>query len=137
VKRHLLFVIKMVLLCGSAQSADLGPNVVHKQILTARASLMKAGWLPRETVLVNADGERENQWGDAGVLYRAGITEVEFCNGTGANYCFYNYRRGSSCLRLLTQGEFLPGKYQPQVVKQTGECPPEEASASAGVRPAK
>jgi hypothetical protein len=128
--------MQLILLCGSAQSADHGPDVVHKQILMARASLMKAGWRPRETVLVNADGERENQWGDAGMLYRAGVTEVESCSGTGANYCVFNYRKGSACLRLLTQGEFKSGEYQPHVVKQTGECPGKEASASAVGKPA-
>lgn len=122
-----LVAFQIVMLSGSAHFAETAPDVVQKPILGARATLIKSGWMPRETFLMNAEGQRENQWGDAGILLRAGVVEVEFCTGTGVGYCFYNYRKKGRCLRLLTQGEFSPGEYQPQVIKQTRECPAKEA----------
>jgi hypothetical protein len=71
--------------------------------------------------------EPENQWGDAGVLFKAGFIEIEMCSGTGKNFCFFNYEYRGKCLRLLTQGEFSAGKYEPTVIKESAECPPIEA----------
>lgn len=71
--------------------------------------------------------EPENQWGDAGALYKAGLIEVEMCSGTGKNFCFFNYESKGKCLRLTTQGEFSYGKYEPTVIERSQECPPIDA----------
>ena len=103
-----------------------------QSITTARQILLYSGWKPRRTNLMwgEQNNEPENQWGDAGALYKAGFIEVETCSGTGKNFCFFNYERKGKCLRLTTQGEFNPGKYEPMVIKKSPECPPSEALES-------
>ncbi len=98
-------------------------------ITQARSNLLKSGWLPRATYLMWGENQDEpaNQSGDAGLLHRAGLSEVEMCTGVEKNFCFFNYVRDGRCLRLTTEGEFNPGSYEPMVVKMASECPPAEA----------
>lgn len=103
------------------------PSVNDMPISQARHALKLAGWEPRRTALDRGDGIDENQWGDARMLYQAGYVEVESCSGTGANYCFFNYRQARQCVRLLTVGEFKLGEYEPKVVSHSRQCPAPQA----------
>lgn len=121
------FLVALLLALAPAHAAEPRPPSAEVPLGEARKALLAQGWTPRETFLALDDGTRESQWGDAGLLYRAGFVEVERCTGTGANYCTFNYRRGRSCLVLQTKGEFEPGRYEPAVVQRLHRCPSKEA----------
>jgi hypothetical protein len=88
----------------------------------AREALLRTGWIPVRTSFKLSDGTPENNYGDAALLLRAGFPEVQFCSGTGNNYCVHNYRRGRRCLRLATLGEYGVGP-GPEVEAWYFECP--------------
>lgn len=109
--------------------ATSATSIKGQSITKVRQTLIKSGWTPRRTYLMWGENndEPENKWGDAGALYKAGFVEVEMCSGTGKNFCFFNYQHGGKCLRLMTQGEFIPGKYAPLVIQESSECPSTDA----------
>lgn len=125
--RSQAFVVALLLALASAHATEPRPSPAEVPLSEARKALLAQGWTPRETFLTLNDGTRESQWGDAGLLYRAGFVEVESCTGTGANYCTFNYRRGRSCLVLQTKGEFEADHYEPVVVQRLRRCPSKEA----------
>jgi hypothetical protein len=127
IMHSLPFCLFLLLVIPSIASAEA--QLKGQSITKARQILIKSGWQPRQTYLMTGEdnNEPENQWGDAGVMYRAGLIEVEMCNGTGKNFCYFNYQSKGKCLRLLTQGEFRLTEYEPTVIKQSSECPPREA----------
>jgi hypothetical protein len=120
----------LVFLLIAPRIASSATPISGLTITKARQILIKSGWKPRLTYLLWGEHnyEPENQWGDAGILYQAGFVEVEMCSSTGRNFCFFNYEHKGKCLRLITQGEFSIGKYEPTVIKESSECPPNEAS---------
>lgn len=91
-------------------------------ITQVRAHLIKDGWTPVRVDKKLGD-ERENIFGDARLLFEAGMFEVESCTGTGLNICFFNYQKSGRCLRLTTQGEYFAGLGEPKLVRWTDECP--------------
>lgn len=106
-----------------ASSAE-GHGIVGSSFASARASLLRAGWRPRQTQLPRGDGHLERSTGSAAQFYMAGYREVEVCAGTGSNPCVFNYLRDGHCLRVFTTGETL----RTSVVKAVSEeCPPIDA----------
>jgi len=98
-----------------------------RSILSVRNLLFSQGWQPRMTSLRTGD-EFEHAWSTAGVMFRAGIREVEVCAGTGSNPCIFNYRnKRGQCLRVFTLGEFEKGRHAPTVDHWSESCPPAEA----------
>ncbi|MBI3678484.1 MAG: hypothetical protein HY243_17895 [Proteobacteria bacterium] len=70
------------------------------------------------------DGTMERTFGNARAMFRAGYREIEMCQGTGLNYCFFFYRKHGRCLRLITQGEYLPEYHaEPKVDGWSYKCP--------------
>jgi hypothetical protein len=129
--RNLALILVALLAIPSTVFAEAQLN--GQPITKARQILIKSGWQPNQTDLMTGEdnNEPENQRGNAGAMYRAGLIEVEMCNGTSKNFCFFNYRSKGKCLRLLTQGEFSLNQYEPMVIKQSSECPPREALKAA------
>lgn len=106
-----------------------------EKLSQARKTLLAEGWKPRETFGVDANGSRWSQFADAGEMYRAGITEVESCSGTGMNYCSFNYSRKGKCLSVQTRGEFKAGVYEPTVIGTSNQCPKPETAGGASPQP--
>jgi hypothetical protein len=126
----------LLLLSGCWHGLALaGARAETVTLSAARAELLRDGWQPWETHGAFQDGLPWNQDGDAGVLYKNGFKEVEACSSTGANYCRFNYVRGGKCLTLHTQGEFVPGRLEPLVIRRTHVCPRPEVSAPAKSSP--
>lgn len=99
------------------------PDVNGMKFIKVRASIIKAGWKPRETHLFFGEVP-ERKHANAAIFFKAGFREVEICSGTGVNPCIFNYYHGGDCLRIYTIGE------QPKlsvVKKFTYECPEDEA----------
>lgn len=95
-----------------------------ESFLDARAALLKAGWLPVRIDKRMADGTRENQFGDGRLFFNAGFIEVQECTGTGTNPCILNYQKDGMCLRLVTEGEYLPERSSiPDVLFWSDDCP--------------
>jgi hypothetical protein len=114
---------------GAVTSNATVPDLTKGQsISSARKSLIKHGWRPRVTYLKMNEEDYEHSWSDAGVMFKAGLHEVETCTGTGVNPCIFNYQHKSGkCLRISTLGEYNPGHYEPTVDSWSFECPPPEA----------
>ena len=118
--KGLLFVLLLIL---SEQSfAVTLPLSKGQSFVEARKTLIRKGWQPKVTNFKLSDGTPENDYGDSSLFYRAGITEVQFCSGTGSNYCVHNYSKGSNCLRVATTGEYGVGP-GPRVEAWYFECP--------------
>lgn len=95
-----------------------------ESFLDARAALLNAGWLPVRIDKRMADGTRENQFGDGRLFFNAGFIEVQECTGTGTNPCILNYQKDGMCLRLVTEGEYLPERGSiPDVLFWSDDCP--------------
>lgn len=102
----------------------------------ARSAVLAEGWRPLSVETRMADGTIERQWGNAGLLLKAGYPEVELCSGTGRNICIFNYQRGGICLRLTAAGEFNPGIYEPKVVgKLVIQCSSSPAQTQVSAPP--
>ena len=114
--------VSLPLLFGDHSFASTVPLVKGQSFLEARKALIRKGWQPRITHYKLSDGTPENNFGDSGLFYRAGIREVQFCSGTGSNYCVHNYSNGNSCLRVATAGEYGVGP-GPKVEAWYFECP--------------
>lgn len=112
----------VVLLASVPLWAAPFPIEKEQSFAAARAALLRAGWKPVRKAYVLDDGTPENNYGDAAKFFSAGIREVQFCSGTGNNYCVHNYRSGRHCLRVATLGEYGVGS-GPQVEAWYSECP--------------
>lgn len=97
--------------------------LVGKPFSAVRATLLEQGWEPTETALTTARGLPERSRGEAGRLLEAGYPEVERCTATQRNYCFFNYRRGSRCLRVRTLGVLRAPDVEPKVHGVGDACP--------------
>lgn len=106
-------------------SAAVAQSTLRKgmPISEARAELLRQGWVPVRVDKKLADGERENLDAEARLLFEAGFFEVEYCTGTGLNYCSFNYQRRGECLRINTQGEYFSAAEVPTLTRWTNECP--------------
>lgn len=107
---------------ASATSQDV-PLKKGAEFIKVRAALLKAGWQPVVSDAVGYEGAPANQLGQEGVFYRAGYIEIEACS-EGVGYCFFNYRRGSKCLQLMTEGSLIlrKGRQYPLLYKWSDEC---------------
>jgi hypothetical protein len=108
---------------SSASAAASAPLIEGQYFAKARLNILHAGWRPVVTHLKFTDGSEQRLAGDAGAMTSAGWVEVEYCSGTGRNYCFFNYSRRGHCLRVLTRGEYYPEDRSPTVLSWTSECP--------------
>lgn len=116
--------VSLVLLLSAYWIADHQyPLRRGEPISEARALLLKDGWIPVRIDKKMADGRRENTYGDARPFFEAGYFEVETCTGIGRNYCFLNYQKDGKCLRLMTEGEYVPRRVEPDLLRWTEECP--------------
>lgn len=97
--------------CGGKASV---PNVYGQSIDKARLAVLADGWRPSapEPAQVPAPGEREQH------LSKAGVTEVQFCAGTGLANCAFDYTTPAGKLSLETVGE----EEFPQVTSYTVAC---------------
>ena len=93
-------------------------------ISQVRAQLLKGGWTPvRIDKNIYFDNRPGNQIGDGKALFAAGYFEVESCDGSGADFCDFNYQKNGQCLRLTTRGEYDPPVYEPYLFKWNNKCP--------------
>jgi hypothetical protein len=58
-------------------------------------------------------------------MFQDGFTEVESCTGADHEECIFNYQKNGECLRLATEGEYLPsaGYGLPILVRWSHDCP--------------
>ena len=113
-----------VLMATASPACAASPPLIKGQYFAkARMNLLHAGWRPVVSHLKFADGTYQRLAGDAGTMTDASWKEVEYCSGTGLNFCFFNYSRNGHCLRVETQGEYSPQDSSPQVLSWTSECP--------------
>lgn len=116
-----------LLACLLAQPAFAGSKDVPlkkgAELVKVRAALLKAGWQPVVADWVDNEGAPANQSGQEGFFYRAGYIEIELCS-EGVGYCIFNYRRGSECLQLTTEGslELYKGRQYPLLYRWSNEC---------------
>lgn len=84
---------------------------------SARKEIMSSGWRPLKTHLKFEDGTYQSDFGEAAFYKEADIIEIEYCAGTGNGYCFFNYKKNSSCLRVTTEGMYDPKTQSPVILK--------------------
>lgn len=125
--RFLIYAAGLLLGASAAHAAH--QNAVG--ITALRAKLLAHGWSPLETFGADPGGRRWNQFADAGSMYQAGMIEVESCSGTGLNFCTFYYRKGKQCFRVVTQGEFKQGEYEPHVMETKKVCPSTDSAQPA------
>lgn len=135
-----LVLFPVLCLC-SLKAGAVTPNATvpdltkGQSISSARKSLIKHGWRPRVTYLKMNEEDYEHSWSDAGVMFKAGLREVEACTGTGVNPCIFNYQHKSGkCLRIITLGEYNAGHYEPTVDSWSFECPLPENSMLVSIQ---
>lgn len=123
----MILALSTVIFSPASQAAV--PLKKGQSILSARNALIAQGWAPRVTYAkVGNRKQFEHSWGDAGLMFKAGLIEVEGCAGTGANPCAFNYKnKRQQCLRIITLGEFNAGKYAPTIDSWSSDCPPADA----------
>jgi hypothetical protein len=80
----------------------------HESYAQARRALLARGWRPVETHYRLGDGKFAREFGDAGAMLEAGVKEVYDCSGVGLNFCTFIWKRGKSCVHVITQGEYAP-----------------------------
>jgi hypothetical protein len=103
--------------CATPGPVEIGPGMSFNQ---ARRMLSADAWEPYNLYARGlARGEPEFT-GVAKRLWTLGVVEVESCKADGAS-CVFNYRRGSQCTRLTTQGEALS---EMKVTSVSADCPP-------------
>lgn len=116
--------IVLLLSANVSTAATEYPLRKGESFLEARAALLKDRWMPVRIDERMADGTRENQFGDGRLFFDAGFIEVQECTGTGTNPCILNYQKDGMCLRLVTEGEYLPERGSiPDVLLWTDDCP--------------
>ncbi|WP_323813487.1 hypothetical protein [Cellvibrio sp. NN19] len=86
-----------------------------KFIFNERKILIDAGWKPLET-FEKTGNIFSKEFGSAKPIYNAGAVEVEFCSGTGVNYCHFNYSKDGQCLQILTGGEYFKENESPKII---------------------
>lgn len=95
---------------------DIGPGTNFNQ---ARKSLYNAGWSPYDLYQKGIVQGRPEFEGHAKRLRAGGLVEVEGCDDA-RGVCTFNYRQGSRCMRLTTQGDKLP---EMRVTSVASDCP--------------
>lgn len=124
--RHPVVAALLVSLALAAQAQPKGKEMsglVGKPFSVTREKLLSEGWTPVETNLTNAKGVPERERGEAGKFFAAGYTEIERCTGGARNYCFLNYKRRSTCLRVRTIGTLDLPATDPKVHGAGDACP--------------
>ena len=122
-----------VLIAPSSNSAsEAKPTMapVHLPRLTpgepysrARIALIGRGWRPVKTNARLDDGTLRKTLGDAGAMLEAGYVETFDCSGSGLAYCIFIWKRGTKCVHVITQGEFLPEFDSPRFYSiASGDC---------------
>lgn len=109
-----------IAVCATGAVASAAPafqNILAKDqsYAEARKALRASGWRPLATDDREADGTLVKSWGDTRAMAEAGMVEVRRCSGTGPNFCEFWWRKGRSCLRVITQGEYRPEHHAPRV----------------------
>jgi len=77
--------------------------------------MIRQGWKPRVTNDTYTDGTKVKASGDARDMLDAGFVEIETCTGTDDNVCWFNFKKGNRCLRIITIGELngeIKNKYR-------------------------
>lgn len=98
-------------------------GLVGKPFSVTREKLLSDGWAPVETNLTNAKGVAERERGEAAKYLAAGYVEIERCTGGSRNYCFLNYKRRGTCLRVRTLGALDLPASDPKVHGAGDSCP--------------
>lgn len=98
-------------------------GLVGKPFSATREKRLAVGWAPVETNLTTAKGAAKRERGEAGKYLAAGFVEIERCTGGARNYCFLNYKRRGTCLRLRTIGELDLPASDPKVHGAGDSCP--------------
>lgn len=107
----------LVLGCANLPAPeDIGPGMEFNQ---ARRSLYVAGWSPYDLYQHGIVQARPEFTGQAKRLRSVGLVEVEGCDDE-RGVCTFNYRLGSRCMRLTTQGTKLP---EMRVQSVANDCP--------------
>ena len=110
------FVVMIFLMfVGTLALAGGAPVNKGDDYATARARLIGLRWNPFITHKLMADGAEERNWGDAKRMREAGFEEIESCTGTGLNFCIFNFKKGSVCMRITTVGEYRNDQGSPKV----------------------
>jgi hypothetical protein len=107
----LMFFLLFVHATASA-AASIEKSLVGTQLSIARKSLLESGWKPIKAKSPKEDDPDFLGFQSAKDLHKMGFNEVSFCSGTGLNYCWATYKKGSHCLSLQTQGEGNPVVYR-------------------------
>lgn len=117
--------VTAVWVCVIVSNSFAGEYQLHAgvPISKVRAELLKDGWTPVRIDKRFSQGPVENQSGDGRVILEAGFFEVETCSGTDSNVCFFNYQKNGQCLRLTTEGEYIPSVGEPILVSWSHDCP--------------
>jgi len=95
--------VLLMLCCAISSPVLAGALRKGESFEQVRANLIERGWKP---INVHA-GESYVYIGTESVLIAAHVDEAESC-AVDRPLCIFNYRRGTRCLRLMTQGETLP-----------------------------
>jgi hypothetical protein len=124
----LSFLVAALFACFAApvQAQSKGKEVsglVGKRFSVVREKLLADGWTPAETNLTIVKGAPERERGEAAKFFAAGYTEIERCTGGARNYCFLNYKRRSTCLRVRTLGKLDLPAADPKVHGTGDDCP--------------
>jgi len=118
---RLLMVSLLFVILGRAFAGDLALKT-GENFSKARQYLVASGWKPVISHKMLGDMEKRS-WGDARLLFDAGFDEIEYCSGTGREFCFFNYRTGRSCLRVTTAGEYRKELDSPKILRwKEGAC---------------
>lgn len=105
-------------------------GLVGKPFSVTREKLLADGWVPVETNLTSARGVPERERGEAARFFAAGFTEIERCTGGARNYCFLNYKRRNTCLRVRTIGTLDLPSSDPKVHGAGDACPSRQKAPS-------
>lgn len=97
--------------------------IIGKPFSATREKLIEQGWEPVETNLTTAKGAPERSRGEAAKFLDAGFNEIERCTGGQKNYCFLNYKRRGTCLRVRTLGALDLPAQDPKIHGAGDACP--------------
>ncbi len=96
-------------------------------IKSKHKSLLESGWSPFPLTCEYPE-DKESIWlyNDAPKIFKAGITSIHSCQGTGNNYCSFYYTKPNQCLKLVTSGEFsYKGLNGLLISSEHSQCPEE------------
>jgi hypothetical protein len=95
----------------------------HTPYVALRTRLLRAGWTLVITNDVMADGTRRKDEAETRAMVKAGFSEVQSCSGVDLNYCVFNFRKRTLCLRVDTYGEYDAANESPVVFRRrTFKC---------------